>query len=594
MNIKTSLKEAIGSLNALPEMLEQDFLRVGGKLQAIAHTTREITQNSGQLVALMTDASMGKLTEELNRVLDSLGADSDENSGGGDIHLPLDGMETLLGAAHKSISELQSRVGSLRNLALLTRITSRSSGLNGEQFDGVAESIKNLGSRINERTAAILTGLKRLGLKARDASARTQVSRARKDHLAECIVREIRNSIKMLGKAHEHCGSFSTLISDQSTEMTGSIAGVVSSIQYHDITRQKMEHARFALEDILAGCRKSVDPSRLDNELEISDMCELQSVQLHHAHREIVHAIHTMETSLTTIADTSASIEANAARLSGAAGEINDSNLAGVDHDLSAAISYYDEDVKAGEELYLLIQSVVETTGEITDFLDAIDGIGEEIKLIALNAMVKALQLQDGGAGLHVIAIAIKNESDGICAETAAISEHFHKTTIMADQLKHLVEQVHGTGLVEQESLSIHLKAKLGEVQERNRSIVEAVQVILAASRQLRELIADALRSVSASRLHASLATSVIPTLESIVLGLRKNQPRAPGKRGDGEMFGKLRGAYTMNLEREVHARYLTGETETGGKVLPFPGRDWAPPVKTITEGNLGLNVELF
>jgi hypothetical protein len=164
----------------------------------------------------------------------------------------------------------------------------------------------------------------------------------------------------------------------------------------------------------------------------------------------------------------------------------------------------------------------------------------------------------------------------------------------VADQLKRLVEQVHGTRVAEQESLSIHLKEKLGEVQERNRSIVETVQVVFDASRQLRELIADALRSVSASRLHASLATSVIPTLEGIVLELRKNQSRAPGRQGEGEMLGKLRGAYTMNLEREVHARYLTGETETRGKVLPFHGRDSAPPVKTITEGNLGLNVELF
>ena len=403
MNITYALQEAIGNLTTLPEVLEQDFLRVGGKLQAIALTAREITHNSGQLITVMTDASIEQLTEELNRVLDSLGADFvGDTAGAVDIHSSLDGMEALLLEAHRSISALQSRVGSLRNLALLTRIASRSTGIRGAQFDGVAESIKNLGSMINERTSAILSGLKRLGLKARDASARTRVSRARKEHLGECIVREIRSSIEMLGKAHEQCGSFSTLISDQSTEMTGSIAGVVASIQYHDITRQKMEHARAALAEIMTGYGTSVDPSCFENGLEISDLCELQAVQLHHAHREIAHAIHTMESSLTAIAETSTRIEANAARLSGAAGEINDSNLAGVDHDLSAAISYYDEDVKAGEELCLLIQSVVETTGEITDFLEAIDGIGEEIKLIALNAQIKSAYTGEEGAEISL------------------------------------------------------------------------------------------------------------------------------------------------------------------------------------------------
>jgi hypothetical protein len=591
-----SLIEVVSSLNVLPESLEKDFLRVGEKLRTIAFITDDITRNSGQIIELMNDSILRKLTDGLIQVLKSSGADTDGKLPDGvDIYSPLGGMETLLGGAQSRICELQKRVASLRNLALQTRITSRSAGKKEAEFDGVAESIKNLGSMITEKTTAINSGLHRLCTKAREASAMILDSRSRRQHLGKCVAREIRHSLEVLGRTHNNCTSFSQLISDQSTEMTGNIAEVVSSIQYHDITRQKMEHARAALEGILAAeIRNSTAIALSDRDREISDICELQVVQLQHAHLEITHAIQTMDQSLKTIAAASSRIESDADRLSGAASIINDSNLAGVDHGISAAISFYAKDVEAEEELFQIMQSVVETTGEITHFLEGIDWIGEEIKLIALNAMVKALGLQQQGAGLHVIATAIKDESDGICAQTAAISDNFLQTAVMADQLKGLLEKVHGDRVTEQENLSSNLMVTLGEVQHRNQSIIDFVQVIQQSSQELRELITDALNSVFDSGLQSTLAESVIPTLEDIVLELRKNQAFPAGKHGVGFMVGKLRGAYTMNLEREIHDRYMTGNDAPRGKVILFPNKDSTPPAKIFNEENLGQNVDIF
>jgi hypothetical protein len=524
---------------------------------------------------------------DLGRALNSLGIDIDgTTSDTFDINSFLSEMDQSLHEAGKRINGLQKRNGILRNLALQTRISSRHSGINVWDFDIVATSLKELESKINEKTSAIQCSLNALCTKIR----------TRKKRLNEFVIREISHSIEILNKTHEQCSSLSKVISGQSVEIAKNIAGVVSSIQYHDISRQKMEHARDALVEICAESRKrSGEVSFAGHGEEIGEMCELLIEQLHHVNHELDTAIRTMESNLKTIADTSLRVDSNASRLSGEAGDMDNSSLTVVDQDLSAAVSYLLKDVEVEEEHLQLIQSIVETIGEIHTFLEGIEEIGEEIELIALNSTVKALRLKSAGSGIRVIVTAIKSESDAICKESASISEQFLMTTAKAEQLKEVIEEAYCFKATEKEGIELLLNEKLLQIQESNRGIRELVQLVQTSTIRLRGLVADAMRSVAAAAdLPTVLSKNIIPSLENSVQEVRKSRTPAGEKQPEGFLLDKLRGAYTMNFEREVHDRYLSGQGVTKGKQFQFKKRDANVPLQTFDEENLGANVELF
>ena len=65
-----------------------------------------------------------------------------------------------------------------------------------------------------------------------------------------------------------------------------------------------------------------------------------------------------------------------------------------------------------------------ETVGEIATFVGDIEKIGEEIKLIALNAQIKSAYTGDEGAALGVLAEAIQRLSIDAIDHTGAVSAY--------------------------------------------------------------------------------------------------------------------------------------------------------------------------
>jgi hypothetical protein len=587
-NSEATLQEVAKALNDLPAALERDFLHVGHKLETIATLNGEVMNNSGMIVALLSSGPLEEMKADLGRALTSLGIGvGDTRSTGYDIYAFMGEMESSLKEAGRQAAALQRRNGVLRHLALQVRITSRYGGITESSFDPVARSLKELQYKIKEHTDAIHQSLNGLCIKVQ----------ARKKRLNESIAREIRHGIDMLNTTHEQCSTLSSLISTQSLEMASSIAGVVSSIQYHDISRQKIEHVGAALEEIHAGSHK--DAGEIGHTLqgrEIGDICSLLAEQLRQVHQELTGAIHTMETSLKAIVRTSSRTEENAGMLSTAAGETESSSLAVADRDLTAAITYYLKDAEVEQEHFHLIHSIVDTVGEINRFLEGIEEIGEEIKLIALNSTVKAMHLRSAGSGMRVITTAIKSESDAIGTDAATLAQQLLKTTAKAEKLKEMIEETYGKRALEQESFAALLKEKLGIIQESNRSIREVVRVVHLSSRRLQELVEDALHTLAKAAGHpAVLSEKVIPALEMCARDLLRNQPTPAGEPAGGtRLLEKLRGKYTMERERDVHDQHLKQTRAPRGKLIPFQKREGPLPAGPCHEEYLGTNVELF
>jgi len=77
----------------------------------------------------------------------------------------------------------------------------------------------------------------------------------------------------------------------------------------------------------------------------------------------------------------------------------------------------------ANRELSAVMNSVGDTLQDMSAYSGDIEGIGAQIRLIALNAIVKASHMGLEGASLAVLAEAVHNLSVETCERTGTVGE---------------------------------------------------------------------------------------------------------------------------------------------------------------------------
>lgn len=575
------LEKIIAVLKQLPLTLEEGFLSVGEKLAAIARVSNDISRNSTRLFELMAGTSLELASGELHQVL---GLHPDQQGKLRSLHDKATGMramELMLGEAVRQTRDLQRHTSMLRHLSIQTRITSRSTAVGSEEFETVADSIKELGALVNQQTAEVISSLHGLNAGIRKSLLEKASASVQKERLAGCIRHEIDSSISTLKGLHDLCADHSRTISDGSSRMARSIGQVVALIQYQDITRQKMEHTRSALEEVVRG--------GVGRDAEVVGICELQLLQLRNTHRELSDAMAAIGTTLQALSTGSETMELHVRQLAGAAGRLEEnSNLGQVQRNLAAALSFFEEDLEVEERTFNLLESILGTVGDIAPLIDGIGVIGEEIKLIAFNAIIKAYRLSDDGIGMQVIANAIKSESEVIRTQTAAISEQFLNTKAKAYELQGAVEDDRAANLAAHRHMRSLLDGRLQDVRGRNQEISEMARLVNGSVKELKGLVELSLTCFAGDHQRV-LSDHVIPALEQAIAELRKE---VAGNGQDGVFrLDRLRTAYTMKNERDLHDQFVSKER---GKVLTFQRQAPTPAGEDVDGEHFGANVELF
>ncbi|HKL49492.1 MAG TPA: methyl-accepting chemotaxis protein, partial [Desulfuromonadales bacterium] len=209
-----------------------------------------------------------------------------------------------------------------------------------------------------------------------------------------------------------------------------------------------------------------------------------------------------------------------------------------------------------------------------------IERIGGEMKVLALNAGIKAARISDGGAGLSVIAEAIQKLSANALQATTTVTTLLREITDSAQKLS----SEEGADL-EIQSIRINefieeIGRLLQSLQGLNEDIVSNLTGIGEEGRDLAEDIDLVASGVSIREQTTRVFGSILESIRELT-SPEMSQPR-PGEKTDA--YGVLMERYTMRSEREVH-RSVIGESTGLGHREDDDGE----------QGNeFGTNVELF
>jgi len=599
---------ALGSdLESLAKSTEGEFLVIGEKLQGFYQRAGEISKISSTVARLMSGEEVGTVIEGFRNVADKmkrLEGESRQNK-----EILRDVLENLAHLDHQ-VGDFHETIRRLRVLCVSTRIESARLGDKETGFEALADEVGKLSFEIENRCFQLLASSESLSLLVGQTLSKVLDLEATQQTQAGIVLDKTMSSLESLLEKRRLSAGAAGQISTRYEAISRRIGEIVSSMQFHDITRQRIEHVQQALasfgpHELPAGNGgQQEDGGGAGKDLRlVGDVSGLQIAQLLYARGELVSAVRNIIDNLSALADLVAEMAHETSKMAGAADETGHSFLTGVEAGFSSVISALKTYGEAGRELSFAMGSVGTMLREMSAHTGNIEAIGEKMKLIALNATVKACHIGEEGATLGVLAEAIHQLSVETRQQTINASDALRSITSASESR---CAAVNADGTDKEGELAFvgeALRTQLKTLHDVNQGIVSLLTRMNLDGCGLSEDIRKTIDEVNVHRRVDLVISNVVAGLEEIAAFARSKGP-ADDRTGRAERMKTLTAAYTMQGEREVHH----GVVERKTKHAEMPHRDTVNPLTAGGTGNektdseldkaneedLGDNVEFF
>lgn len=233
-----------GQLSEVTQHTESAALDIGGRFMSIVDRARgQATKASGAFKAFAgagdEDAMLSLSKKALAGVINNLNSVSNTAT-----HM-LKEMETIMDDAEnikKIVTEIEYIADQTNLLALNAAIEAARAGEHGRGFSIVADEVRKLSERSNTAADEIKKLITKVGADIKGIYAKTEKSSAESSSMsleAEKVVdhtlKKIDDTVTDLKKQLDELGA-------ETASLAKDISGIVVSMQFQDITRQRIEH----------------------------------------------------------------------------------------------------------------------------------------------------------------------------------------------------------------------------------------------------------------------------------------------------------------------------------------------------------------
>ena len=608
------LHTVIGQLEGLAASTEGEFLALGEGLQRFHGQSRDIADWSAAITARMTGDEIAQAMDGLRRIFSRVKAlDDGSRQDSENMRLILSRIDEM----QHSLAGFGRIVRNLLVLCSFIRIESaRMAAHHKTGFLTLSDDVSSLALLIETKSAQLLDQSMRLSGILRENMGDIASFEAGKHGHALSILDSAARCLNAMTGKHSFSAAALKEIADRSEGIAQSIGEVVSSLQFHDITRQRIEHALEALREVarersegsmnggirrLKGLRIFADkgmgkggPGSSGKNLALLQTCEIQRAQLESARHEIVAAVERIMGSLSRIAGHVDEMGDDTRNLLNAADPSGDSFLSSLDRGFSSLGAAMAEYQRIHSELSATIDHTAGAIGSMSTFIKEIEAIGTKIQLIALNASIRAAHAGSEGEALGVMAEAIRQLSTDTSRQTEIISESLRMVIGSAGEWTKGVQQKMQGGDDDRmgDSISIMMKA-LRKIDEETRDILGRIN---DRGKSLSDGIAATLQGIRVHERFDGEINDVTAVLKNLAMELQTHLT-------DGERTGRtaalegLEDRYTMNSERAIHqavVRTAVAVAASGIADLAVPAPGGKAGELESAEEDLGENVELF
>ncbi|MCX5806442.1 MAG: hypothetical protein NT010_10310 [Proteobacteria bacterium] len=595
------LQETGNDLYALAASTENEFLSVGSNLQDFYNRATVISELSSSLVNSMSGEEAVNVIEGLRELLNNMQiyiVQTEEEFSQGII--TLQSILNIIGNIYKPISGFKKIVKTLKILGISTKIESSQLRSDNNGFLTIADDVEKLSVLINSRFAEILGSAGSLEADVKQTLSSVISLETQQKGKAQSVLQNTEATIVSLAEKNKSSVITASHISDELETITSKIGEIVSSMQFHDITRQQLEHIKEAFDVIyskhnaLSEDKNSLGLSENGNFkktiLDTYTICELQKIQIIDAEDKFTTAVNSIINNLKDIAGNIIVMHKNVQNITGSGDESSSSFFTKIEYGVLSAISSIKEIKNAMYELSLTIEGLTKTINDISRYMNDIEEISSEIQLIAVNARIKAAHTGSEGAPLGIIAEAIQNLSVDASIQKMEISEELKKIVATVEELHNNANFNTDEQEAETNILLKNLNGLLDRLNSTNNTIKPHLNKIENDGKKLAHDIERAALDMTVQKTFIEKVESAKSVLDSIISQIREMLPEIDNH-DKIEALKNLEINYTMHSERHIHKSYMASNKhrpENTPNKMPISNSD------TETGNALGTNVELF
>ena len=598
---KKLLLETGNDLYALAASTENEFLSVGNNLQDFYNRAASISELSSSLAYSMSGEEITNIIEGLRGLLDNMQSyimqTETEFSQG---ITTLQEILNIIGNIYKPISGFKKIVKTLKILGISTKIESSQLHDNNNGFVTIADDVEKLSILINSRFADILGSAGSLENAVKQTLSRVISLEVQQKGTVQSVLDNTHITISSLAEKNTSSIMTAAHISGELETIKCSIGEVVSSMQFHDITRQQLEHVKEALGTLCLKLDEGIDdtgfPNLSENDnfsktiLDTHAICELQKIQLLDSEENFITAIHRIISNLENTASNIIEMQEDVKRIIGSEDESSSTFFTKIEGGVSSAILSIKEVKKAILELSTTMNGLTKTVGDMSRFMNDIEEIGSEIQLIAVNARIKAAHTGTEGAPLGVIAEAIQNLAGDSNIQKVEISEELQKIIMTVEALHQNINLNAREQETETDVLLNNMNVLLNRFSLTNDTAKLHLDKIQKEGKALARDVEKAVSGITVQDVFIRKIKNAKSVLDSIISQTRELLPGIES-RDKFEILNNLEINYTMHSERNIHKSYMSSDKHKPkdmSKSVSVTG-------KNIEEGNgFGSNIELF
>lgn len=557
------LTGAVASLRQLSGGTEDDFLRLGAQVQEFFLAAQAMTEQGSQVVELVSGQAVSQSTQRLGELIGETETrfQASQQEFGQSLEI-LDTVRRQASQAGEPLAGFRKMVMGLRVLGIATRMESARLQGQDEGFQFLSEEVSRLSDTIQTQTEGIGQQLRELGGELEETLGSMAGLGATLNSDVGSLVAAVGQSLGLLAGQRGQSEQAAAAMAAGAQAVRASMGQVVASQQFHDITRQRLEHVQEALEALTQGRGPG----------QAAQVVELQMALLEHAVAEMRQAAQGTQASLRGIAQSVRGIAQEAQRLMRGDDQQETSYLARLEADLASITGLAAQMEQASARLRGLVESVVGTLEKVGSSLRSIDNISYSIKFVALNAAIKSARLGSQGSALASLAQAIQQLSAEAQATTQALGQ--------------VLETMGESAVSLRQAMSLDEAPAQQTVQEL-RQVLAAIQAggaacdeLLAGLERQGSGLAEGLeREAQGIVFHLRLEREVAQVVAALkALAVRGKASRRAGR---GGQVTQLAQSYTMASERQIHQAWSQGQAG------PAAARPLAAAAPTVPEPEL-------
>ena len=576
-----AIREVASGLEELNRSTERDFLAVGGKLMEFLRAAREISADMTALTELVSGEQGRNVSQALTGMLKRAQQMDAQATGSSEA---LAAVRDLSRRVQFGFLKSAETVALIRAMCTLTRIETSRLGGDSSDFSNLADEVNPLSESIRSTGQVVLDAAARLDRSVESALRRGAEISTRELKQLQALIASVVESLHSFEEREQRAAEASARQAAQHAGVCAGIEDLVGSIQFHDITRQQIEHVCQALGQL----RSETGDGNQASPLACAAL-RLQCSQLSSAGRTFAEAIERMDRDLEGIATRVGDTAEASANLMGFSEGERESFFLHMESCFSGILKAVGDCTAAESALRETASGLEETIGSMRRAVEQIRGIEIQIQRIAINAAIRSAHIGSAGDPLNVLAEVmhrVASNSNQNTEQAVELLDSMSEALVRAtggaetsssdrpgdvvDQMRQAISDLHSAS-----ERSFSRVIEIADLNTRLRDDIRAVRDGLSVGPLFAEVVGRSLGELE--RIEAQAGSGPCEQLE-------------PGGAQDPAVvqnIDRFARHYTMQAERDIHESVAQA-------ALTAAAAPAESAAGLLNDNTLGDNVELF